>query len=47
MQKTKDEAMRSKRASPAADVIKVADIDVEPSEPRYCYCNRVSYGEVC
>ena len=47
MQKTKDEAMRAKRASPAADVIRDADIDVEPSEPRYCYCNRVSYGEVC
>jgi inhibitor of growth protein 4 len=25
----------------------IVHIPVNPHEPRYCYCNEVSYGEVC
>lgn len=24
-----------------------ADMPIDPHEPRYCYCNQVSWGEVC
>ena len=29
-----------------AEAMRAAALDVDPSEPRYCYCNGVSYGEV-
>lgn len=29
-----------------AEAMRVVALDVDPSEPRYCYCNGVSYGEV-
>lgn len=27
--------------------VPIEHIDADPSEPKYCYCQRVSYGEVC
>jgi hypothetical protein len=28
-------------------VLPAGDMPVDPHEPRYCYCNQVSFGEVC
>lgn len=37
----------SQQATPdAAGIARIAEADIDPSEPRYCYCNRVSYGEM-
>lgn len=33
-------------AAPPPDLLRPADADVDPSEPRYCYCDRVSFGEM-
>lgn len=30
-----------------AAVVLDSDIAIDPREPRYCYCDQISYGEVC
>jgi hypothetical protein len=55
----KDNRKRMKNASPARDPatnrtqtgppsrVNPIDTEVLSDEPKYCYCNQVSYGDVC
>lgn len=38
---------RSKKPAKTSLKISLPPLLVDPDEPRYCYCNQVSYGEVC
>lgn len=48
----KDRRKRKDRTSTAAEAVPTAvgelppGIEADPNEPRYCYCNQVSYGEM-
>jgi hypothetical protein len=51
-EKKKSKKRDRKKQKPAvpeengASTVARTDMPVDPNEPRYCYCNQVSYGEV-
>jgi len=42
----KEEKLAAEQPVPTIPQVGRADMPVDPHEPRYCYCNQVSYGEM-